>query len=124
MTKADAPPPRRKRNAPAALQVGGWWTAFRTRPPRPTRRPWRTRGCHADRPCGRWRRCRPARRQGHGRALLDHAKARADRLSLWTFEANREALAFYAAQGFAETARTDGDNEEGLPDVRLEWRRP
>ena len=64
-----------------------------------------------------------ARRQGHGRALLDNAKAGADRLSLWTFAANREALAFYAAQGFVQTARTDGDNDEGLPDVRLEWRR-
>ena len=66
---------------------------------------------------------RPARRQGHGRALLDHAKARADRLSLWTFAANREARAFYAAEGFVETARTGGENDEGLPDVRLEWRR-
>ena len=65
-----------------------------------------------------------ARRKGHGRALLDHAKSGADRLALWTFAANREALAFYAAQGFAETARTDGENDEGLPDVRLEWRRP
>ena len=65
-----------------------------------------------------------ARRQGHGPALLDHAKAHARHLSLWTFAANGDALAFYAAQGFAETARTDGENEERLPDVRLEWRRP
>ena len=65
-----------------------------------------------------------ARRQGHGRALLDHAKSGADRLSLWTFAANAEAIAFYAAQGFSEIARTGGENDEGLPDVRLEWRRP
>ena len=64
------------------------------------------------------------RRQGHGRALLDHAKALSPALSLWTFRANAPARAFYAAQGFEEAARTEGENEERLPDIRLTWRRP
>ena len=66
---------------------------------------------------------RAARRQGRGRALLDYAKSLSPALSLWTFEANVPARAFYAAQGFEEIGRTDGDNDEGLPDIRLEWRR-
>ena len=64
-----------------------------------------------------------ARRQGHGSALMDHAKALWPALSLWTFQANAPARAFYAGCGFEETRRTDGDNEERLPDVRLTWRR-
>lgn len=64
-----------------------------------------------------------ARGKGHGSALLEHAKSRADLLSLWTFQANATARAFYAARGFAEIARTDGENDEGLPDIRMEWRR-
>ncbi|MWB79539.1 GNAT family N-acetyltransferase [Pseudooceanicola sp. 216_PA32_1] len=65
-----------------------------------------------------------ARRQGLGRRLLDDAKARADRLELWTLQANREARAFYAAQGFAEAGRSDGrGNDEYLPDIRMVWLR-
>ena len=64
-----------------------------------------------------------ARRQGHGRALISHAKALSPVLSLWTFRANAPARAFYAAEGFEEIARTEGDNDERLPDARLEWRR-
>ena len=65
----------------------------------------------------------PARRRGLGGALIEHAKAVSDALSLWTFEVNAPARRFYARHGFAETRRTDGENDEGLPDVRLEWRR-
>jgi GNAT superfamily N-acetyltransferase len=64
-----------------------------------------------------------ARRKGHGRALIKDAMAAEPVLRLWAFEANLEARAFYAALGFVEVGRTDGDNDEGLPDVRLEWRR-
>jgi ribosomal protein S18 acetylase RimI-like enzyme len=65
-----------------------------------------------------------ARRQGLGRRLLDEAKAAEPWLTLWTFQANTAAQAFYAAQGFVEIERGDGSgNAEGLPDVRLEWRR-
>ncbi len=65
-----------------------------------------------------------ARRQGVGSALLRHAQTRWAALSLWTFQANTEARAFYAAHGFAEAEHTDGArNDEGLPDVRFEWKR-
>ncbi len=67
---------------------------------------------------------RPARGQGIGSALIDHAKARASRLGLWAFEANLRARAFYRREGFREVARSDGaGNDEGLPDIRLEWSR-
>ena len=60
--------------------------------------------------------------QGFGKALMDRAKTQSDMLSLWTFQANDGARRFYAREGFWEVTRTDGENEEGLPDVRLEWR--
>ena len=63
-----------------------------------------------------------ARGQGIGRALLDHAKASRGRLSLWAFEANPRAVAFYQREGFRVAERTDGSgNEEALPDLRMIW---
>ncbi|SDY72638.1 GNAT family N-acetyltransferase [Citreimonas salinaria] len=67
---------------------------------------------------------RPARGRGIGRVLLADAQARADRLSLWTFAANAPAQRFYERAGFAPVERTDGENEEGLPDIRYLWERP
>ena len=62
------------------------------------------------------------RRRGIGRVLLDSAKTQATgTLKLWTFQANLRARAFYAREGFVETARTPGNNEEQLPDVELTW---
>ncbi|MGY9046581.1 hypothetical protein P775_10795 [Puniceibacterium antarcticum] len=67
----------------------------------------------------------PARNSGVGRALLEHAKAASDALTLWTFQANEGAQRFYRREGFIELRRTDGrDNEERLPDVLLRWQRP
>lgn len=64
-----------------------------------------------------------AQRQGIGRRLMDHAKTDRQQLTLWCFQQNAPALAFYRAQGFVETQRTDdAGNEEGLPDVHLTWR--
>lgn len=63
------------------------------------------------------------RRAGLGRRLLDRAKDGQRELRLRVFEANGPARAFYAAQGFGEVRRTADDNEEGLPDVELLWRR-
>lgn len=64
-----------------------------------------------------------ARGQGVGAALVAAARAlRPEGLSLWTFEANAGARRFYARQGFAEAGRTEGENDEGLPDLRFEWR--
>lgn len=65
-----------------------------------------------------------AQRQGIGAALLGAAKAASARLELWTHQANAEARAFYAAEGFAEVEMTDGAaSDEKLPDVRLVWER-
>jgi len=61
-----------------------------------------------------------AQGQGIGAALLAQAQAASPSpLRLATFQANAQARAFYARMGFVELARTAGDNEEGLPDIRL-----
>jgi GNAT superfamily N-acetyltransferase len=63
-----------------------------------------------------------ARGRGFGKLLLDRAKERyPGGLSLWTFVANGDAQRFYRREGFAEVRRTEGDNEEGLPDILLRW---
>lgn len=60
---------------------------------------------------------------GIGSALLDLAKARRPRgFSLWVFEMNLPARAFYARHGLGEAERTDGrDNEEKMPDVKMTY---
>lgn len=63
------------------------------------------------------------RRSGLGARLLEAAQAGQDMLDLWVFATNAPARAFYAKAGFTELRRTDGDNEEGLPDIALRWRR-
>lgn len=64
------------------------------------------------------------RGRGIGKALLDRAKAGQDSLQLWCFAQNQPAQAFYRAQGFVERGRSDGDNEEQLPDILYGWTRP
>jgi ribosomal protein S18 acetylase RimI-like enzyme len=60
--------------------------------------------------------------RGVGSALLSTAKSLSpQRLELSTFEQNVRARAFYEARGFREVGRTDGKNEEGVPDVQYEW---
>lgn len=59
--------------------------------------------------------------KGLGKALLDHAKDLTRRLCLWTFDANTGAQRFYEREGFKAVRRTDGDNEEGLPDILYRW---
>lgn len=62
--------------------------------------------------------------QGVGRALLGQALKGRSRVRLWTFQRNARTRRFYALQGFREVRLTDGqENEEGEPDVLLEWRR-
>lgn len=66
----------------------------------------------------------PARRCGAGRALLHQMQNAVEHLSLWTFQANTDAQAFYAAHGFAPADYTNGaGNDEGLPDIRMTWHR-
>jgi ribosomal protein S18 acetylase RimI-like enzyme len=61
--------------------------------------------------------------RGFGSALLDWAKALSPgRLVLWTFQPNARARSFYEARGFRSIGQTDGENEEGEPDVHYEWR--
>ena len=65
-----------------------------------------------------------ARGKGVGKRLIDRAKEETGRLTLWTFQANIRARAFYAREGFREVELTDGaGNDERLPDVRLTWSR-
>jgi len=60
--------------------------------------------------------------RGIGTCLVDFAKARApDGLDLWTFQTNAGARRFYERHGFTAVAWTEGDNEEGAPDVRYRW---
>ena len=67
---------------------------------------------------------RAARGRGLGHALLAHAKSRAPKLSLWTFQRNTGAQRFYLREGFREAQRTDGaENEEKLPDIEYTWTR-
>ncbi|MEM9049372.1 MAG: GNAT family N-acetyltransferase [Pseudomonadota bacterium] len=58
---------------------------------------------------------------GLGRFLLDAVKARRTGFFLWCFQANLGARRFYEREGLVETQRTDGDNEERLPDIRFDW---
>ncbi len=63
-----------------------------------------------------------ARGQGTGTRLLNAAKENRPQLALWTFVINRDARRLYMREGFTETRRTIGENEEGLPDILYEWR--
>ena len=62
--------------------------------------------------------------QGIGTQLMAVAKDhRPDRLKLWAFQSNAGARRFYERHGFVAVAFTDGDNEEGEPDVQYVWER-
>jgi GNAT superfamily N-acetyltransferase len=60
---------------------------------------------------------------GVGGALLERAMGEhPGGLSLWVFEENSRAQAFYGRARFAEVERTDGSgNQEGRPDVLMRW---
>jgi len=59
---------------------------------------------------------------GWGTKLLDVARADTGRLQLRVFQQNTRARHFYACRGFLERELTDGqNNEEGMPDLRMEW---
>jgi GNAT superfamily N-acetyltransferase len=61
--------------------------------------------------------------RGIGSSLLAKAKELSPgRLTLWTFQQNATARAFYERRGFRAVELTDGaGNEEREPDVRYEW---
>jgi GNAT superfamily N-acetyltransferase len=61
---------------------------------------------------------------GHGvgsRLLAVAQQRRPAGLKLWTFQSNAGARRFYERHGFVAKETTDGDNEEGAPDVLYEW---
>jgi GNAT superfamily N-acetyltransferase len=61
--------------------------------------------------------------RGLGSRFVELAKREFPRgLRLWTFQSNVGARRFYERHGFVPVEWTDGDNEEGAPDVRYEWR--
>ncbi|MEA2585307.1 MAG: hypothetical protein QOF33_3392 [Thermomicrobiales bacterium] len=62
--------------------------------------------------------------RGIGSELLGKAKElNPEGLSLWTFQRNARARAFYEHRGFVAVEFGDGSgNEEGEPDVRYEWK--
>jgi putative acetyltransferase len=61
---------------------------------------------------------------GIGSALLEVVRSASVALSLWAFQRNSQARAFYEAKGFRLVRLTDGaDNEEGEPDALYQWRR-
>lgn len=65
-----------------------------------------------------------AQGRGIGTALLGQAQAEEPELSLWTFQRNQGARAFYEARGFRLVRETDGaENEEREPDALYRWRR-
>ncbi|NJS40603.1 MAG: GNAT family N-acetyltransferase [Rhodobacteraceae bacterium] len=67
---------------------------------------------------------RGARGRGIGKTFLDEVKATEAEITLWTFQANDRAIAFYLREGFQAVERTDGrGNDEGLPDLLLSWRK-
>jgi ribosomal protein S18 acetylase RimI-like enzyme len=56
-----------------------------------------------------------------GQTLLDKAKEQSSgRLTLYTFEVNKNAQRFYEKNGFKIIGRGVG-NEENLPDIQYEW---
>jgi GNAT superfamily N-acetyltransferase len=63
-------------------------------------------------------------RRGIGTALLELAKERRPAgFTLWTFQQNERARAFYERHGLEAIHFTDGEgNEERAPDVQYAWR--
>lgn len=67
---------------------------------------------------------RKTNRRGVGRRLLAHAKAQKKRLWLRSLQVNEDAQKFYRRQGFVETSRGNGeDNDENMPDIVFEWKK-
>ncbi|MBX9969731.1 GNAT family N-acetyltransferase [Priestia aryabhattai] len=60
--------------------------------------------------------------RGIGQRLLERAKAESNgKLTLRTFEQNKNAQRFYEKHGFSIIKR-GGENEEKLPDITYEWK--
>jgi putative acetyltransferase len=63
--------------------------------------------------------------RGIGKSLLDQAKADNNKLNLWVFQRNTNAIDFYEKNGFELLELTDGlNNEENEPDAHYVWQNP
>lgn len=63
-------------------------------------------------------------KKGWGRALIHALRPTQKRLTLWTFQANSDAIAFYKAMDFQVAEVTNGQgNAEKLPDCFMTWER-
>ncbi|MEP2783820.1 MAG: GNAT family N-acetyltransferase [Pseudoruegeria sp.] len=60
-------------------------------------------------------------RSGFGSGLLQLAMQDRTKLELWILAQNEPAKAFYHKAGFCAVGGTQGDNEEGLPDIKMCW---
>lgn len=60
--------------------------------------------------------------QGHGRALMDTAKAGRDHLWLTTHVPNTGAHRFYQREGFAFAGEAFTEGDDPVPLYRMEWR--
>jgi GNAT superfamily N-acetyltransferase len=60
-------------------------------------------------------------RQGYGARLVRLAQSERSELTLWTFEANLPARAFYEKHGFRPTGDPSSDNEEHAPAICYRW---
>ncbi|MEM1374859.1 MAG: GNAT family N-acetyltransferase [Pseudomonadota bacterium] len=60
---------------------------------------------------------------GAGAALLNRVKADHDVIQLWTHEPNTNAHRFYHREGFEIVERKAEGRGDGVPELRMEWRR-
>lgn len=60
---------------------------------------------------------------GIGKALLDRAKDGHDYLQLRSHTPNTAAHHFYEREGFVTVERDLNDGADGVPEIRMEWRR-
>jgi GNAT superfamily N-acetyltransferase len=66
-----------------------------------------------------------AQRRGVGSALFAQTQAaRPSGFEIWVFRDNDRARGLYERHGCRLLRGTDGENEEGAPDVLYEWRPP
>jgi putative acetyltransferase len=61
-----------------------------------------------------------AQGRGVGKALLEHAKALKNRLSLKVYRDNKKAILFYEKRGF-RAAEEEGDEHTGCVQILMEW---
>ena len=60
---------------------------------------------------------------GAGKELLDRVRAGRDYVQLWTHEPNKAAHRFYHREGFETVERKPEGRGDGVPELRMEWRR-